>query len=167
MRRFVLIFLGALLLLFGLELLHPVQQHMVLPWTAFLARACVTLVGLFDPSATAQGKVLWNASTGFGVSIEPGCNGVEAFIVLVAGLLAFPSSWGAKLAGLGGGFVAIQSLNVVRVISLFYIGQWNKSVFDFAHEYLWQGLIMLDVLAVWLLWVRVVAPQHDAQQAAV
>lgn len=43
---------------------------------------------------------------------------------------------------------------VVRVISLFYLGQWNTAVFNFAHEFLWQGLIMLDVLIVWLLWVR-------------
>lgn len=27
-------------------------------------------------------------------------------------------------------------------------------MFNFAHEFLWQGLIMLDVLIVWLLWVR-------------
>ena len=27
-------------------------------------------------------------------------------------------------------------------------------MFNFAHEYLWQALIMLDVLIVWLLWVR-------------
>ena len=52
------------------------------------------------------------------------------------------------------GFLAVQGLNVVRVISLFYLGQWNTQVFNFAHEYLWQALIMLDVLVVWLLWVR-------------
>jgi hypothetical protein len=30
-------------------------------------------------------------------------------------------------------------------------------VFEFAHLYLWQALIMLDVLVVWLLWVRYLA----------
>ena len=52
------------------------------------------------------------------------------------------------------GFVAVQGLNVVRAISLFYLGPWSTPVFKFAHEYLWQALIMLDVLIVWLLWVR-------------
>jgi len=42
----------------------------------------------------------------------------------------------------------------VRVISLFYIGQWDFAVFEWAHQYVWQALIMLDVLIVWLLWVR-------------
>ena len=48
----------------------------------------------------------------------------------------------------------MQLLNVVRVISLFYIGQWDFAVFEWAHQYVWQALIMLDVLVVWLIWVR-------------
>jgi exosortase H (IPTLxxWG-CTERM-specific) len=166
MKRFLFIFIAVLVTLFGVELLPWVQNNLVLPWTTLLARACVALVSAFDTSVMAQGKVIWNPATGFGVSIEPGCNGVEAFIVLCAALIAFPSSWLHKAWGLVVGFVAIQALNVVRVISLFYLGQWNKDVFDFAHHYLWQGLIMLDVLAVWLLWIRVAAPLGAGSEAS-
>lgn len=154
MLRFFLIFLALQLTLFGINMLNWVQQHLVLPWTALLARVCAELVTWFDSSAAAAGKVLWNTQTGFGVSIEPGCNGIEACIVLFAAIVAFPERWQHKLLGLGAGFLAVQGLNIVRVISLFYIGQWNTTVFNFAHEYLWQALIMLDVLVVWLLWVR-------------
>ena len=154
MRRFLLIFVSLQLLLFGIEMLKPVQQFVVLPWTALLAQGCVALVTLFDANAAAVGKVLWNPASGFGVSIEPGCNGVEACIILFAAIVAFPSSWKHKAWGLGLGFIAVQGLNVIRVISLFYLGQWNASAFRIAHEFLWQGLIMLDVLVVWLLWVR-------------
>lgn len=154
MLRFFLTFVVLQLTLFGINMLGVVQQHVILPWTGLLARACVALVTLFDSTAAAAGKVLWNTVTGFGVSIEPGCNGIEACIVLFAAVMAFPSTWRHKLIGLALGFVAVQGLNVVRVISLFYLGQWNTQVFNFAHEYLWQALIMLDVLIVWLLWVR-------------
>jgi exosortase H (IPTLxxWG-CTERM-specific) len=154
MARFFLTFLALQLSLFGINMLGVVQQHVVLPWTMLLARMCAGLVTWFDSSAAAAGKVLWNTVTGFGVSIEPGCNGIEACIVLFAAVVAFPSSWRHKLIGLAAGFVAVQGLNMVRVISLFYLGQWNTQVFNFAHEYLWQALIMLDVLIVWLLWVR-------------
>lgn len=170
MLRFSLIFFSVLIGLFALELWQPVQQYVVLPWTALLAKVCVALVGMFDSTAIAQGKVIWNATTGFGVSIEPGCNGVEAFVVLCAAVLAFPAGWKHKLLGLVVGFLAIQVLNVVRVISLFYLGQWNKDVFEFAHIYLWQAFIMLDVLVVWLLWVRAVprdkAPEISMPAAA-
>jgi exosortase H (IPTLxxWG-CTERM-specific) len=154
MRRFLLTFIAIQIVLFGLELLNPVQEHVVLPWTTLLAKACSSLVTLFDANALSQGKVLFNPSTGFGISIEPGCNGVEACIVLIAAMFAFPAPWRHRLIGLAIGFVAVQGLNMVRVVSLFYLGQWNIRAFNFAHEYLWQGLIMLDVLVVWLLWVR-------------
>ena len=156
MLRFFLIFLAWQMSLFGLNMLGWVQQHLVLPWTALLARVCAHLVLWFDTTAAAAGKVLWNTVSGFGVSIEPGCNGIEACIVLFAAIMAYPASWRHKVIGIVAGFAAVQGVNVVRVISLFYLGQWRTDVFNFAHEYLWQGLIMLDVLVVWLLWVRVV-----------
>lgn len=154
MLRFFLTFVFLQLTLFGINMLGAVQRHVIVPWTSLLARMCAALVTLFDSTAAAAGKVLWNTVTGFGVSIEPGCNGIEACIVLFAAVMAFPSSWRHKMLGLVWGFVAVQGLNMVRVISLFYLGQWSTPIFDFAHEYLWQALIMLDVLIVWLLWVR-------------
>ncbi|WP_326541233.1 exosortase H [Pseudorhodoferax sp.] len=154
MRRFLFVFIALQLLLFGVELLQPVQQHLVLPLTSAIAWTCVQLVSWIDPSVTAYGKVLMNAQSGFGVSIEPGCNGVEACIVLVAAMLAFPARWPHRLLGIAVGIAAIQAFNLVRIVSLFYLGQWNMEWFRFAHEYLWQALIMLDALFVFMLWAR-------------
>ena len=42
---------------------------------------------------------------------------------------------------------------IARVISVLYLGQWNKDVFEWAHLYVWQALIMLDVLVVWVIGV--------------
>lgn len=162
MQRFFLIFITLQLTLFGVNLLAVVQQYVVLPWTAHLAQVCAWLVLGFDSTAASAGKVLWNTVSGFGVSIEPGCNGIEACIVLFAAVIAFPSTLRHKVWGIILGFLAVQALNVVRVISLFYLGQWNMQVFHFAHEYLWQALIMMDVLVVWLLWVRAASPSKDA-----
>ena len=165
MARFFLWFLVLQAALFGLELTPWVQQWLVIPWTSTLAAISASIVQLFDPQVLAHGKVLQSARNGFAVSIEAGCNGVEATIVLVAAILAFPAPWRRKLVGLTIGIVAVQGLNVVRVISLFYLGQWNFSVFEWAHLYVWQALIMLDVLVVWLLWVRTL-PRADAELPA-
>jgi exosortase H (IPTLxxWG-CTERM-specific) len=154
MVRFFLGFVVLQALLFGFELTPWAQHWFVVPWTGALATLSADLVQWFDPGVLATGNVLQSARNGFAVSIEAGCNGVEATIVLVAAMLAFPASWQRKLVGLGAGIIAVQGLNVVRVISLFYLGQWNFDVFEFAHRYVWQALIMLDVLIVWLLWVR-------------
>ena len=154
MIRFFIGFILLQALLFGSELTPWAQRWFVVPWTDTLAAVSAALVKLFDPSVVADGKVLQSAESGFAVSIEAGCNGVEATIVLIAAIFAFPASWRRKLAGLAIGVLAVQALNIVRVISLFYLGQWNFDAFEFAHRYVWQALIMLDVLIVWLLWVR-------------
>ena len=154
MIRFFLLFLTIQAVLFGVEMLNTVQEAVVQPWTSWVASVSAGIAKFFDPTVISYGRVLQSPATGFGVSIEPGCNGIEACIVLFAAIMAFPASWRHKLVGLVAGFVAVQALNVVRVISLFYLGQWDMDVFDFAHEYLWQALIMLDVLVVWLVWVR-------------
>src|SRR5215475_3577480 len=162
MLRFFLGFLVLQGLLFGLELTPWAQHWFVMPWTDTLAAISASTVKWFDPGVLASGKVLQSARNGFAVSIEAGCNGVEATIVLVAAMLAFPASWQRKLTGLAIGIAAVQGLNIIRVISLFYLGQWSFAVFEFAHRYVWQALIMLDVLIVWLLWVRTL-PRATAQ----
>ena len=34
-------------------------------------------------------------------------------------------------------------------------------MFEWAHLYVWQALIMLDVLVVWLIWVRTLPRADD------
>ena len=162
MRRFFVIFVLVQLVLFGIELTQPVQQYVVLPVTAALARVCAFIISLFDPSVVSYGKVLMNPKTGFAVSVEPGCNGIEAFIVLTAAIVAFPAPWKHKAIGIVAGFFAVQILNIVRVISLFYLGQWNMTWFNFAHEYLWQAFIMFDVLVVFLIWAKRVPHREES-----
>jgi exosortase H (IPTLxxWG-CTERM-specific) len=161
MIRFFIAFLVLQAALFGAELTPWAQRFFVVPWTNQLAAISAGLVTLFDPDVVATGKVLRSTTNGFAVSIEAGCNGVEATIVLLAAVLAFPAPWKNKLIGLAAGIVAVQGLNVVRVISLFYLGQWNYQVFEWAHLYVWQALIMLDVLVVWLIWVRTLPRAQD------
>jgi exosortase H (IPTLxxWG-CTERM-specific) len=152
--RFFAVFLVLLVVLFAGELTPWAQQFFVIPWTNALASIATSIVTLFDANVIASGKVIRSTTNGFAVAIEAGCNGVEATLVLCAAILAFPAPWRHKIAGIIIGVVAVQALNIVRVISLFYIGQWDFAVFEWAHQYVWQALIMLDVLVVWLIWVR-------------
>lgn len=154
MGRFFIGFLLIQGILFTAELLRPVQQAVVIPWTEAVARASAWLAQRFDSAVLSQGKVLHHQTNDFAVSIEAGCNGIEASIILVAAMLAFPAPWRYRLIGLGCGFLAIHTLNLLRIISLFYLGQWNVTAFEWAHLYLWQALIMLDALVVFLVWLR-------------
>ena len=156
MARFALVFILALGTLFTAELTAPAQRLAVLPWTAGIASASAGLITLVDAQVIASGKVLRSTANGFGVSIEAGCNGIEAALILIAAMLAYPAPWRHRAIGIVAGLTAVQALNIIRVISLFYVGQWSLQVFEWLHLYIWQALIMLDVLIVWLIWIRTI-----------
>ena len=154
MLRFGLLFAAIVVGLFAAELTPPGQRWFVDPWTAGVANVSTALARIFDPNVVAAGPTLIEPTSGFSVTILAGCNGVEAMIVLAAAILAFPAPWRHRLVGLAIGVLAIQLLNLVRIVSLFYLGQWNMRVFEWAHLYAWQVLIMLDALVVWLVWLK-------------
>ncbi|KAA9129558.1 exosortase H [Marinihelvus fidelis] len=154
MLRFFIIFSVLLIGLFSLEILQPVEKHVILPFTSMIADISVWIVTLFDDGVVATGNVIRDQASGFAVRIERGCNGLEAVIILFAAIFAFPAPFKHKLIGFGIGFLAIQGLNLVRIISLFYLGQWSQPMFEWFHLYLWQALIILDALVVWLIWLR-------------
>jgi len=163
MVRFFVLFSVLLVGLFTLEILQPVEKYVILPFTSLIADVSVGLIQFFDDNVVATANVIRDQASGFGVRIERGCNGVEALIILFAAIFAFPAPLKNKLAGFAVGFVAIQALNLVRIISLFYLGQWNQTAFEWFHLYLWQALIILDALVVWLVWLRTL-PQARARR---
>ena len=166
MLRFSILFMVLLMVLFTAEVLGPVETHVIFPFTAFLAKISTWLILLFDDSVKTFGNVIQSTTVPWGVAIERGCNGVEAVIILFAAIFAFPAPWKHRLVGFFFGFFAIQLLNIVRIISLFYLGEWETAKcipgaaechrvwFEWFHLYLWQALIILDALVVWLVWLR-------------
>ena len=154
MLRFFIIFSVLLIGLFTIEILQPAEKYIILPFTSMVADISVWIVQGFDENVIATGNVIRDKVSGFGVRIERGCNGLEAVIILFAAIFAFPAPFKNKLIGFAAGFFAIQLLNLVRIISLYYLGQWNYTAFEWFHLYLWQALIILDALVVWLIWLR-------------
>ncbi|MFI0397480.1 MAG: exosortase H [Thiolinea sp.] len=156
-------FILLLLALFAIEWLPPIRELVITPFTEHLAAVSAALLKLFDADVASNGIVIQSLSNGTSVAILAGCNGIEAMICLTAAIIAYPATWMQRLWGLVLGYIAIQSLNMVRIISLFYLLQWNKQWFEWAHLYIWQGLIFLDVLIVFIVWIRWVVKQHKQE----
>jgi exosortase H (IPTLxxWG-CTERM-specific) len=122
-----------------------------------LTHAAGIIIHLCGGHASADGAILRHPITGLAVEMKQGCDGVNVTLLLCAAVLAFPAAWSLKAKGLLLGCVAIQLVNLVRFISLFYLLQYSQIWFDFAHAYLWESLIMLDALGIFWLWVRIVS----------
>lgn len=154
--RSLLLFCLYAFLAFAIEVLPVVDRVFVQPFIAKITALSGALIGLFGGSATVTYDVLQSTSTGFAVRVDNGCSGLEAVILICAAVLSFPASWWFRLVGVVSCSVAIVALNVVRIISLFYLGQVSKEWFEWAHIYAWDVLIMIDGLVALMLWIRFV-----------
>lgn len=154
MLKFLTYFSIVQLSLFTIEKLNTTRALIIIPFTEMIAQLSTWLIQFFDHQVISNGIILQHIGSGFSVSIESGCNGVEALMILASAMLAFPAPWLFKLQGIIIGFIAVELLNIVRIISLFYLGQWNQVAFEWAHLYIWEALIMLDVLIIFLFWLK-------------
>jgi exosortase H (IPTLxxWG-CTERM-specific) len=153
--RFLVLFLGILLLAFTTIALQPVNDAVVIPYTAFVARISGAVLGLLGEDITVAGCEL--RSPRFAVTIYNGCNGLITSLIFASGVLAFPASWRAKAAGVVGGLLAIQVINQVRIVSLYYIGVFLPDYFDESHILIWQSLVILAGVGLWVAWARAAA----------
>ena len=141
----------AALVQFLLLLAPPVRPY-INGFSAQLATVSAAVIHAFGGTCIQHGDILTTADNSFAMQILDGCNGVNVVILLWAAIVAFPASWRWRLIGLGAGLAAIQILNLGRLISLFYLGQYNRPLFDFAHLYLWETLIIIDAMVVFVIW---------------
>lgn len=129
-----------------------------------LAKAFASIGGfvlnLLFVKATTSGTVL--AVEGFTARVDDVCTGIFVVAIYLSAVLAYPSRAKEKLKGLLLGASAILSLNLIRVVSLMYIGRYFPTLFETAHLLVWQSLIIFFALLVWLYWTSrfVSVPEH-------
>ena len=163
--RFLILFGVCLMGGFALLVAPPVQPA-VNGYSNLLVVVAARLITACGGHASAAGDILQNPITHFAVRMANGCNGTHVTILLWAAVLAFPASWVQKGEGLLAGTAAIHGVNLLRFISLYYLGQYSRQWFDFAHMYLWESLMMLDTLVVFWIWARLVGQSGAGPESA-
>lgn len=163
--NFISRFLFLSVLGFAAQLLLWGDSFVVAPVIQGLASASGALMGVFGGAAEVVGDVIQSGSNDFAIRIDNGCSGIEAVILVSAAVLAYPASGRSRVVGLLACTAAILGVNVLRIISLFYLGQYSMTLFDWAHLYAWDLLIMVDGLIAFLLWVRYSALASVTSQA--
>jgi exosortase H (IPTLxxWG-CTERM-specific) len=149
---FLAVFLGLLAVSFSVVALKPVNDHVIEPFTGAIARVSAGVLDVLGQDVTRDGTVI--ESPRFAVNIRNGCNGVETMLIFLSAVLAFPAAWGARLAGLALGILAIQGVNLVRVVALFLTGVYFPSLFDSSHTVIWQSIVILCGVLLWIYWAH-------------
>lgn len=165
-QRFLLIFGATALIGFGIEVIPWVDQHLIKTYIAGIAWMAGNLINLAGGLADVNKAVIQHPVNSFAIMVANGCSGLEAVILLVAGILAFPATLRQRIIGCVAGTMTIVTLNLLRIISLFYLGQYSQKWFDWAHFYAWDNLIMIDALVAFFLWVRWLPPYQRSRHAS-
>lgn len=120
------------------------------PFTSFIAFTSGFMINLFGGASSVNGTHL--STSQFSINVVDGCNGLYATAILISGVIAYPSKIIQKMLGFFIGFIAIFVLNLVRVISLLYLGQYYPDIFIEAHIFVWQPIIILWAIFIWYIW---------------
>ena len=157
---FLVRFVALLVVFYVVIASRPVNDAVIVPFTAGVARVSAVLLSGIGEKVSVAGTEI--RSGAFAVNIENGCNGVEAALLFGSAVLAFPAPWRRRVLGLVVGFAAIQLLNLVRVVSLFWIGAHRPALFSSSHTVLWQSAVVLFSVLLFLFW----ASREQRTQAA-
>lgn len=117
-----------------------------------MAFATTWIFNLAGQTVAASGKTV--SVNGTALSIAIGCNGVEAMALYFSAILAYPTSWLQKLAGLGLGLVGIFIINQVRVVGLFLVAMYKPGILPEAHNYGGQTFVIVMGMALWFFWAE-------------
>ena len=137
-------------MLYFLVAWRPINDHLIVPFTSGIAAVSGAILRLLGEPAAVAGTTI--SGGGFGVNIENGCNGIETALLFVSAVLAFPAPWRARLLGAAAGLAAIQAINLVRVVSLYWVGRHYPSLFQSSHTVIWQSLVVLFGVVLFFLW---------------
>ena len=139
-----------MLVLYAVVALNQVNDRVIVPFTEGVARGAAMLLRGVESGVGVTGTVM--RSQQFALDVRNGCNGVEAVILLAAAIIAFPATLRSRLLGMAVAGVAIELLNLVRLSSLFWMGEHYRRIFDFFHVAVWQLLVILAAISIFILW---------------
>ena len=158
--RFLIRFIVLLAMLYLPLTLQPVDAAVIVPFSRAIAIVSAALLNALGQHVIVSGVILTAGSNA--VSIQNGCNGIEAVVFLVAAILAFPATWRQRAVGLVAAVGVIQILNLARVVTLFLINRYKPDLFELFHLAIWQTVIGGAAIALFYVWTTRV---HATQRA--
>jgi exosortase family protein XrtM len=153
--RFAVVFAlsaGVLLTLYSFPYAeHGLRESGFTSYLGAYARFTAWIIRLFDPSAHVAGTDIVGRTS---LTIAKYCDAMDVNLLLVAAMLACPSSWKQRLVGIVAGVALISVVNVVRIVALYQIGVHAPRAFEFVHAEVFPLLMVVLAVGVFVVWSR-------------
>ncbi len=151
LARATLTVAGSLALAVGLYY-GALGQAWVLALQRWNAAWASRVLGLLGAATSADGVVVYSSS--FAVSIVAECTAIGPMVLFVGAVLACPASLKARAAGVLLGVGTLTLVNLLRIVSLFWIGSTFPRYLAVAHLLVWQTAIVVVAIGLWLWWTE-------------
>jgi len=121
------------------------------------------ILRVFGEDAAADGTSL--RSSRASLEIRHGCDAILPTALFVSAVVAFPVSIRSKWSAIFLGSGTLLTINLVRIISLYYTRIYYPKWFHPMHVDVWQPLFIFLALFLWVVWAlratRVPTVQDD------
>jgi exosortase/archaeosortase family protein len=141
---------GVLLLLFYALLATPYFDQLLYSYLAANAWISNAILDALHQGTKVSGLTIYSPT--FAVTIERGCDAVEPTWLLCAAMISFRSLWTHRILGILAGIVFLQTLNLIRIVSLYWIGLHCPAIFNSAHMEIWPVAFLVAALFLFVGW---------------
>lgn len=114
------------------------------------ATACATILAWLGEEATASDTNV--SSPQFTMRIARGCDAIEPSALFISAVVALPVAIWTRLLGIAAGTLVLMIVNLVRVVTLFFIGTRFPGAFDLMHFDVWQAVFIFLAVVLWVIW---------------
>jgi exosortase/archaeosortase family protein len=122
-------------------------------------------ISIFDRSVHVDGTHIQGR---MGLEFAMSCDAMDVLCLFAAATLAFPATWRWRAVGLGAACVSILAVNVLRIVTLYFIGLYAPSTFALFHMQLFPLAIVIFAALGFVTWARWAGPaQGGIENAAV
>lgn len=148
--RFVGLFAFFMSLAYACEITPSIRKHV---FPAYLRHNAwvsgVILRGLGEDASVHRQSI---SSPRYALEVQHGCNALLPTALFVSAALASPVSFALKIPGIVLGTLALMLMNLVRIVSMFYLGVYMPKFFDSVHAHVWPGIFICLSLFLWITW---------------
>jgi archaeosortase B (VPXXXP-CTERM-specific) len=125
------------------------------------------ILNLFGMNTESVNSIVFGPKSRIAIDITYKCTSIIQIAFFSAGVFAYSCKLSKKLIGMIAGIPLIFGTNLVRIVSLFFIGVIAFPFFDFAHKVIGEVLMIIVTFLAWLFWLKRMSPalakSSDAQ----
>ncbi len=154
MKRFIALYILYLAIAFLVVDYEPMRRFLHLEdiYNSFVTKISALFIELINIPVTSSANTLHLPHAN--MIIKFGCNGLEAILIYLAGVLAYPASWRARLLWGFVGVLFLELINFARIALLAWVIEHYPKHFNLMHDYITQSVMIALAFLLFLLYLQ-------------